>query len=658
MPTFDVFAAVRSVPSFEYPTLKAALTAAQNDDIIELSSSPGLYLEVPPLLLSNNLHITLRASGAKAIVTLKTPPANDEFSGRTLLSGDAVTVQAFNYAATPNTNDVSDGDRSRFGKSLWWSWIAPASGLVKVSTVGSDFPTLLAVFKGTTFPPQSLTLGVDLEWSLLNEVGFYATQGEQYPILVGGEAGASGQIVLNVNLLERPANDFFTNAFGLSGIDFKVSGTTLSASREAGEPSHASYAASNSVWFRWTAPLDGVPFPRPATLSLAGSDFDTVLAVYTGTNLNSLAPIASNDDRSLRERTSFLTFTPTPGMTYFIAVDGAPKAATIRERMGNYLLHLDYSTVNVQAQSLTSQINGSATTFQADLAIRNWGLAPTGPLQVRLVARPGEPLAGVHHAAPSTQTELGVFPLPNPGTLPPSNNKLLAVSGVCPGWFAQNDRTNIWGVFAILEEQFAGSPIAIDETFLLYGLVPEIQDPILSYGLGRPAPSPIFGSEANQVIAAGIRVSNYVTDQSTNQFNLIAQIQGGIERTVTNATWSGTPGFDLSTNGVLRVGDLAASTSLVVTGRFSLAGAWQTRTDTVPVYKRPRLASRAFTTPGTLHLDLAGDLDRPYVLETATDLSATNWQPLQTNTLTISPTTLVLPRGPETLRLYRVSFKP
>ena len=34
----------------------------------------------------------------------------------------------------------------------------------------------------------------------------------------------------------------------------------------------------------------------PTTIDLSGSDFDTLLAVYTGTNLNSLRLIAANDN--------------------------------------------------------------------------------------------------------------------------------------------------------------------------------------------------------------------------------------------------------------------------------------------------------------------------------------------------------------------------
>jgi hypothetical protein len=63
---------------------------------------------------------------------------------------------------------------------------------------------------------------------------------------------------------------------------------------------------------------------RPATggvtISTCGSDYDTTLAVYTGSTLATLAPAASNDDAC--DLSSSVTFPATAGTTYSIAVDG------------------------------------------------------------------------------------------------------------------------------------------------------------------------------------------------------------------------------------------------------------------------------------------------------------------------------------------------
>jgi hypothetical protein len=115
--------------------------------------------------------------------------------------------------------------------------------------------------------------------------------------------------------VSAPPNDNFTNAQVISGSSGTVTGSNVGATKEAGEPNHAGNAGGASVWYRWTAPSSG-----SATIDTIGSSFDTLLAVYTGSAVNSLTEIASNDDSGgLQSR---VTFTAVSGTTYQIAVDG------------------------------------------------------------------------------------------------------------------------------------------------------------------------------------------------------------------------------------------------------------------------------------------------------------------------------------------------
>jgi hypothetical protein len=117
----------------------------------------------------------------------------------------------------------------------------------------------------------------------------------------------------------RPANDDFSNPATIQAGEL-LSGTNAGATNEKGEPVHAGNAGGHSVWWRFTAPVDG-----PVTLSAAGSDFDTLLAVYTGAALESLSLIASNDDvqrEGVLVGASELTFDAKKGTSYLIAVDG------------------------------------------------------------------------------------------------------------------------------------------------------------------------------------------------------------------------------------------------------------------------------------------------------------------------------------------------
>src|SRR6185437_4924830 len=90
------------------------------------------------------------------------------------------------------------------------------------------------------------------------------------------------------------------------------------------------------VWWTWTAPAAGT-----AVIDTTGSNFDTLLAVYTGTSVSALTPVTNgaNDNNPAGGTTSIVTITVTSGTVYRIAVDGANGAT------GNITLHLNSGVV-------------------------------------------------------------------------------------------------------------------------------------------------------------------------------------------------------------------------------------------------------------------------------------------------------------------------
>jgi hypothetical protein len=118
-----------------------------------------------------------------------------------------------------------------------------------------------------------------------------------------------------------PPNDNFANAQVVSGCSGSVTGTNIAATKEAGEPNNPdSPTSTRSVWYQWQAPSTG-----SATIDTHGSDFDTVLAVYTGSSVNALTLVTngSNDDAVPgSDLTSTVTISVTQGTTYRIAVNG------------------------------------------------------------------------------------------------------------------------------------------------------------------------------------------------------------------------------------------------------------------------------------------------------------------------------------------------
>ncbi|KPA09349.1 hypothetical protein MHK_010449, partial [Candidatus Magnetomorum sp. HK-1] len=114
-----------------------------------------------------------------------------------------------------------------------------------------------------------------------------------------------------------PENDNLKNAILLTDNSGQYISDNASATKEANEIDHAEMYGCHSVWFRWIPLKSDVAF-----LNTHESSFDTVLAVYTGTTMESLNLITDNDDDGSGNGKSGLSFQAYAGKEYFIVVDG------------------------------------------------------------------------------------------------------------------------------------------------------------------------------------------------------------------------------------------------------------------------------------------------------------------------------------------------
>lgn len=149
----------------------------------------------------------------------------------------------------------------------------------------------------------------------------------------GATAGPSGRIVVAyrrfaqgppygsdrifLRNVDDPANDLFVSAKAVSGTSGTADGVNGGAGKEVGEPNHAGNVGGGSVWYRWTAPANGV-----ATIDTVGSQFDTLLGVYTGAAVGALTQVGANDDINAGTVQSSASFNAFTGTVYQIAVDG------------------------------------------------------------------------------------------------------------------------------------------------------------------------------------------------------------------------------------------------------------------------------------------------------------------------------------------------
>jgi hypothetical protein len=84
-------------------------------------------------------------------------------------------------------------------------------------------------------------------------------------------------------------NDNFANRILLSGLPVSTTGSNIGATAEPQEPSQS--GPINSVWWSWTAPTT-----ETVNINTIGSNFDTYLSVFTGSDLPNLTLIGANDD--------------------------------------------------------------------------------------------------------------------------------------------------------------------------------------------------------------------------------------------------------------------------------------------------------------------------------------------------------------------------
>lgn len=136
------------------------------------------------------------------------PPANDDLAGAQLLNQPLrFRADGSNVGAGTEPGEPSHaGDPG--GASVWYRWTSPASQRVVVESCGSDFDTLLAAYRGSSFsglvPIAADDDGCGAQQS---SIEFHATAGETYLIAVDGFRGDEGAIVLAFSRASPPETD-------------------------------------------------------------------------------------------------------------------------------------------------------------------------------------------------------------------------------------------------------------------------------------------------------------------------------------------------------------------------------------------------------------------------------------------------------------------
>src|SRR6266702_307162 len=123
------------------------------------------------------------------------PPSNDPCSGAIAMT--AGTTYTVNTTYATSTGDPTPVCQGSFGRGVWYTYTPASSGTVTISTCGSDFDTVVAVYSGSCGSLTPVACNDNSGPSCATSrasVSFFGVSGTTYFILAGGAAAASGNL--------------------------------------------------------------------------------------------------------------------------------------------------------------------------------------------------------------------------------------------------------------------------------------------------------------------------------------------------------------------------------------------------------------------------------------------------------------------------------
>jgi hypothetical protein len=187
----------------------------------QASLNGGVLIGIMDPRIPRGVHRTITLNDTKALDIFgynstappsPTAPANDNFASAQTITGCSGTTTGTNINATGEPNEPNHLDDGKGGtSSIWYQWQAPASGPATITTLGSGFDTVLAVYTGSslgalTAVPNGKNDDADHANDVFtSSVSFTATAGTTYRIAVAGyansgPAGDVGPVTLNWNI--------------------------------------------------------------------------------------------------------------------------------------------------------------------------------------------------------------------------------------------------------------------------------------------------------------------------------------------------------------------------------------------------------------------------------------------------------------------------
>ncbi|MFO0975973.1 MAG: trypsin-like serine protease [Planctomycetaceae bacterium] len=265
----------------------ATVTLTVKDDAIAEGNETAI------MTVASGTGYSIDSANGAATVTIADNDAvtsNDKFANRRPISGALATVTGSNIGATKETGEPNVLGVSG-GKSVWWTWTAPASGTVTLSTAGSSFDTTLGVYRGTAVNGLTLVKANDDENTnngvYTSKLTFSAVKGQTYQILVDGYQGESGSIKL---ALDQPAGRKLSASKSTPVAASQSANAIVSGSVTSDGQSHRAAIRQQHRAARWQAATNradsSASSSRVTARSSVTADVDAVFAGCLGSLLD------------------------------------------------------------------------------------------------------------------------------------------------------------------------------------------------------------------------------------------------------------------------------------------------------------------------------------------------------------------------------------
>jgi hypothetical protein len=266
--------------------------------------------------------------------------AGDNFADRVLIEGTNGLIVWRNRFASREPDEPDHAGKPG-GKSVWYKWIAPVTGVATVGTSGSTFDTLLAVYEGTALSNLvAVAFDEDRGGFFTSGVRFNAIKDREYEIAIDGFGGAEGEFIFgwshedSIKMLPviriQPKSQ--TVAPGATA-EFSVEAVRFCGQGHAGcpDPTHFPDDEIPLLTYQWT--FNGVPILDAVLASLTLSNVQPEnLGTYT-VQISTRYRTVESVDASLQINDTEQQVEPVLAMDKFLDAALAPVERQLR--LGN-----------------------------------------------------------------------------------------------------------------------------------------------------------------------------------------------------------------------------------------------------------------------------------------------------------------------------------